>query len=146
MRQRGLVWWIYLIALIGVGIALYGAYKWVDTSWETTAGIRKGAKDKQAEWDQAKQDQREKERAKIDTATTKREAQREKTTTVYRTITKNVDRYIDRPVYAAACIDDSGLRDINAALRGPDAPASKPSSGLSGPDAAGRSDRGKPAP
>lgn len=34
------------------------------------------------------------------------------------TITKYVDRVVDRPVYRAACIDADGLRGINAALAG----------------------------
>ena len=37
---------------------------------------------------------------------------------VYRTITKRVQTYIDRPVYQRDCIDSDGLRDINAALAG----------------------------
>ncbi len=37
---------------------------------------------------------------------------------VYRTITRNVDRIVDRPVYRAECIDADGLRLINAAIAG----------------------------
>lgn len=127
-------------ALAVVGAIGYGAWKIHHTGYE------KGKAEVQLEWDTAKAEQRAKEAKQIDTATTKREAQREKIRTVYKTITKNVDRYIDRPIYAAACIDDSGLRDINAALRGPDAPAGKPGSRLPGPDAARGSDGSKPAP
>ncbi len=36
----------------------------------------------------------------------------------YATITKTVDRFVDRPVYRTACIDASGLSSINAALAG----------------------------
>ena len=36
----------------------------------------------------------------------------------YRTITKTVDRIVDRPVYQRECIDDDGLLAINAALTG----------------------------
>lgn len=146
-RQRGYITLLlYAGAALAVMAVLWGAYKWVDTSWETTAGIERGTKTKQAEWDEAKRVQREQEAKKIAEATTKQEVQREKIKTVYRTITKNVDRYIDRPVYRAACFDELGMRDINAALRGPDAPAGKPDSGLPRPDAAGRSDGGERAP
>ncbi len=37
---------------------------------------------------------------------------------VYRTITKNVDRIVERPVYSGVCFDDDGLRLANAALAG----------------------------
>lgn len=37
---------------------------------------------------------------------------------VYRTITKRVETYIDRPIYLRDAVDDDGLRDINAALAG----------------------------
>lgn len=38
--------------------------------------------------------------------------------TVYRTIVRNVETYIDRPVYQRECLDDDGLRDANTALAG----------------------------
>jgi len=38
--------------------------------------------------------------------------------TTYATITHNVDRIVDRPVYRNACFDDDGLRNANAALAG----------------------------
>lgn len=37
---------------------------------------------------------------------------------VYRTITRNVETYINDPLYQRECIDERGLRDINAALAG----------------------------
>ena len=36
----------------------------------------------------------------------------------YATITKTVDRVVDRPVYHNVCLDPDGLRSINAALAG----------------------------
>ena len=126
-RQRGYIaLLLYAGAALAVVALLYGAYKWVDTSWETTAGIERGTKTKQAEWDQAVQDQREKERVKIDTATTKHEAQREKTKVVYRTIRQNVDRIVTRDVYRdRACFDPDGVRLASEALRGPNGPPGK---------------------
>lgn len=38
--------------------------------------------------------------------------------TTYATITRHVDRIVDRPVYRDVCLDADGLRDINAALAG----------------------------
>lgn len=37
---------------------------------------------------------------------------------VYRTITKTVDRVVERPVYRNVCLDADGLRNVNAALAG----------------------------
>lgn len=37
---------------------------------------------------------------------------------VYRTIEKRVESYINDPLYQRDCIDERGLRDINAALAG----------------------------
>lgn len=39
---------------------------------------------------------------------------------VYKTIYKQVDKIIDRPVYSNNCIDDSGRMLLNAALSGSD--------------------------
>lgn len=67
----------------------------------------------------------------------KARAQRE---IVYRTITKEVDRIVDRPVYRNVCLDDDGLRVINEALAGAPASAGEPDAAMPGADAAGRQD------
>ncbi len=68
----------------------------------------------------------------------KARAQRE---IVYRTITKQVDRIVDRPVYRNVCLDDDGLRVINDALSGQATPdPGQPDAAVSGADAAGRQD------
>lgn len=46
------------------------------------------------------------------------EKKRVETKTVYVTLTKYVDRIIDRPVYHNLCFDDDGMRIANAALAG----------------------------
>jgi hypothetical protein len=56
---------------------------------------------------------------------------------VYRTITKSVDKYIDRPVYRNVCFDDDGLRDANQALSGQIAPRSQPDKPLPKPGTSG---------
>lgn len=45
---------------------------------------------------------------------------------IYATITKTVDRLVDRPVYRSECIDDDGLRNINGALAGTAADPGQP--------------------
>jgi hypothetical protein len=37
----------------------------------------------------------------------------------YRTITKEVQKVVERPVYRGTCLDDDGLRLVNAALKAP---------------------------
>jgi hypothetical protein len=46
------------------------------------------------------------------------EKDRGQTRTVYRTITQQVDKIVDRPVYRNVCLDADGLRLANAALGG----------------------------
>lgn len=55
---------------------------------------------------------------------------------VYWTITQNVPTYIDRPVYQRECLDDDGLRDVNAALAA--ARAREPAAAMPGAGAARR--------
>lgn len=148
-RQRGSILislLIYAAIAAAIGGAIYGVYKWIDTSWETTAGIERGEKTKQAEWDKAVAEQREKERLASEAASTKLEAGNEKSRVVYKTITRAVDRYIDRPVYRADCWEPSGLLDANRALvRGEGDAPGKPDRPLPRPDAAaGRDWRGDP--
>ena len=59
---------------------------------------------------------------------------------IYRTITKTVDRIVDRPVYRSDCIDDDGLRIANEALTGAPAAAGKPDAAVPKADTAGRQD------
>lgn len=62
----------------------------------------------------------EKERAAQDRAvqaSEELEAVRGKTEIKYRTITKEVEKIVDRPVYSGVCFDDDGVRLANSALR-----------------------------
>lgn len=52
---------------------------------------------------------------------------------VYETITKTVDRIVDRPVYRNLCLDDDGLRNVNTALAGK--PTGKPDAAMPAADA-----------
>lgn len=139
-RQRGVIpitLIFYAVAALAVMGAIYGVYKWIDTSWETSAGIKRGAKDKQAEWDKAVADQREAERVAAEQASSKLETNNAKSRVVYKTITQAVDRYIDRPVYRNDCWEPAGLLDANRALLGGESgPPGKPDRGLPAVDAA----------
>jgi hypothetical protein len=53
------------------------------------------------------------------------EKQKESVRVEYQTITKEVTKLVDRPVYRNVCLDDDGLRLANRALSGSD-PAGQP--------------------
>lgn len=52
---------------------------------------------------------------------------------VYRTITKTVDKIVERPVYRNVCLDDDGLRAANDALSGKTTAAGQPNSTVQQP-------------
>jgi hypothetical protein len=64
----------------------------------------------------------------------------EQTHVVYQTITKTVDRIVERPVYRDRCFDDDGLRAANAALAGAAAALGRSNGTVPGADAVGRRD------
>lgn len=45
---------------------------------------------------------------------------------IYQTITKTVEKIVERPVYRNSCFDDDGLRQFNAAVTGAEPATSKP--------------------
>src|SRR5581483_260227 len=55
-----------------------------------------------------------------------------------KTVTRVVDRIVDRPVYRNVCLDDDGLRAVNAALTGASLDPGQPDGTLPGPGAAGK--------
>jgi len=57
--------------------------------------------------------------------------------TVYKTITKRVEKIVDRPVYVRECFDDDGLSIANDALRGQAPDPGKPDRPVSGVKPAG---------
>lgn len=93
---------------------------------------------RQVEWDKAATRQARKETAQSTTAATQLESKNAEAKVVYKTITRTVDKYIDRPVYRAECFDADGLRDANAALNGQAAAAPQPDHSVRQPDPAGR--------
>ena len=82
------------------------------------------------------------ERATADAASALLEDQHEKTKIIYRTITRTVDKLVERPVYRAVCLDDDGVREANAALTGTPATATQPDDALPGAHPAGERDGG----
>lgn len=70
------------------------------------------------------------------------EEQKDEQRIVYQTITKTVDRIVEKPVYRNVCLDDDGLRAANAALARPAAAAGGPHPSVPGSDAARGRDGG----
>lgn len=49
-----------------------------------------------------------------------------KTEIRYVTVTKEVEKLVERPVYLQQCLDDDGLRALNAQILGADSPGAEP--------------------
>jgi hypothetical protein len=58
------------------------------------------------------------EEAKANTASTQLETKAAAAQVIYRTITRNVDRVVTKPVYSNVCLEPEGLAIANAALAG----------------------------
>jgi hypothetical protein len=131
--------WIILatvLALMGVvGGAEYNGYS-------------RGEAKITAEWDIAKAKQMKDTadeithiQTQLNSATADLEKAKNERQIIYKTITKKVDRIVDRPVYLNACIDDDGLRLANAALTGKAATdPGQPDPAVPAADAVGRKD------
>lgn len=109
-----------LVVAVGVAVA-FGA-GWMANGWRLNAkydaerlAAEKAAK---AAYD-AKAKQYNEASAALEAARNEREI-------VYRTITKTVEKVVERPVYRNVCIDDDGLREINNALAGRASDPAKP--------------------
>lgn len=120
-----LLMWGVVAAAVAIGVwGLYSSVK------------RAGYNEAKLECQQAAEDERTRRHQQAHTAGSILEAEDGKAKVVYRTITKAVDRYIDRPVYRNVCLDADGLRDANAGLRGGKAAAAEPDKPLPRPDGA----------
>lgn len=132
VNQRGFGILAYLIIVLAVlGTLSTIAYKIHDAGYQQA----------KAECEQAAQAQRDKEQQQAHTAGSILETDNAKARVVYRTITKAVDRYIDRPVYRNVCLDSDGLSSVNAALREPGISPAEPDKPMPKPDAPGGRDR-----
>lgn len=122
---------IYLIALVGLCIVIFCA---------GLCGHKLGAESVQVKWDKAIAEQAAKDQAKTNVAVDKLENGNAKAKVVYRTITQNVDRVVEKPVYRSVCLDADGLLVANQALVGSLATPVQPDKPMPRPDAPARRD------
>lgn len=115
-----------------LGLAIFWA---VSCAGAYFKGRSAGSESVQIKWDKAIADQRDREQAATQAASTKLESGNAKAKVVYRTITQTVDKVVEKPVYRSICLDDDGLRVANEALTGTLAPAAKPDKPMPRPDA-----------
>ena len=81
--------------------------------------IREGGKESvRLEWAEANRIARAAEEKKAQAAATKTEAVRVEIRYRTKTITKEVDKIVDRPVYKSVCLDADGLRLARMAIKG----------------------------
>ena len=123
--NQGIVLTPYLIAFVIGAVVIAGIYAY---------GRSEGAKSVRLEWEEANRIQREKEALQASSAATELEKAKAKTKVVYRTITQEVDRVVEKVSYRDVCFDPDGLRLANAALVGAFTPAAEPSNGMRGID------------
>ena len=122
--QHGFGLILYLVAAIAI-LGLLSAI-----SYRIYAA---GAESVRLEWAEANRLAREAEAKKAETATKGLEADRGKEKIVYRTITQQVDRIVERPVYRAECFDADGLRLARCAILGQSPDTCKPDGALPAP-------------
>jgi hypothetical protein len=120
----------YRLALLGVAFAAAFVGGWTVQGWRLnakhSAEILVAAR-KAKEAYEAKEKQYNEASAALEVARNEREI-------VYRTIEKQVEKIVDRPVYLNVCLDDDGLRIVNDALAGRAADPPKPASGMPAAD------------
>ena len=123
IAQRGFGLIVYAVLALAILGTLSGiAYK-----------IREGGKESvRLEWAESNRIARAEEEKKAQAAATKTEAVRVEIRYRTKTITKEVDKIVDRPVYSATCLDADGLRLARCAIRGQGADTCKPDKPLPG--------------
>ena len=111
---------IYLVYILVAGLLLGGLYVWgrIDGSAICEARI--------AELQAESQERERNAQALAQKASQDLEAIRGKTQIKYKTIVKEVEKLVDRPVYRATCLDADGLRLANSALAREITPSSEP--------------------
>lgn len=118
MRQRG---YVQLILIGVVALAVAGAIWYVYEE-----GHDNGYADAMTEIREIEKEQKAQEAG----ASLALETDRVRVRTVYRTITQEVDRVVEKPVYRDVCIPDADLVLVNAALAGALQPAREPGGGM----------------
>lgn len=105
-------------------------------------GRSAGADSVRLEWEEANQVQRAREAATAAEAAERLEGSREKERVVFQTVTKVVDKLVDRPVYRNVCLDPDGLRVARCAIRGESPDTCKPDEPVRGTPRHGGRDGG----
>lgn len=109
-----------LYVIVAIALAAFasgGATSWKVQSW------RHDAQEKQRMEQEAKEQGIRAQR--IDTAASGHEADKKEIQAERVTITKTVEKIVEKPVYRDMCLDDDGLRALGAAIA-PDPAASQP--------------------
>lgn len=115
-----LIGFLALAIMAAVGTGVYKVKKW-------------GADEVRTEWAAANEKARAEEAARSAAAAKELEDERAKRKIVYRTITQQVDRIVDRPVYRNTCLDAAGLSCLQSAINGESAAGCKPDSPMPKP-------------
>lgn len=98
--------------LIGAALlllALFGAYKWI--GYNAVAEYKTEQIVLQAKADKIQQDKYNAIAQELEAAKAKREV-------VFKTITKTVQKVVEKPIYHENCIDEQGKSLVNQALTG----------------------------
>ena len=120
-----LVYGLLALAVIGSVAGLYAKVH--------HDGYVQGEAEIQQRWDSANKLSREHELKQGTSAAQGLEADRATEKIVYRTITQQVGKIVDRPVYRNVCLDADGLRLARCAIRGEGADSCKPDPALPAP-------------
>lgn len=123
-RNRGFIaspLLLYGLLALALVAALAGLYAFVDNR-----GYQRGKLTVQAAWEKANKERRDKEAKQVNTASTGLEKDNAKARIITRTITTEVDRVVEKPIYRNVCLDDAGLCLARAAIRGESADSCKP--------------------
>ena len=133
LRQRGFGLIVYAVLALAILGTLAGiGYK-----------IREGGKESvRLEWAESNRIARAEEEKKAQAAATKTEAVRVEIRYRTKTITKEVDKIVNRPVYQNICLDSDGLRLARCAIRGQSADTCKPDKPMPGAGTVGERDGG----
>lgn len=103
-------------SVIALGLA-FGAGWWLRGLQVKAAMVKQAQAQAQADVQQAQRTSTAvQQHAKVKTETEIR----------YVTVTREVEKLVERPVYLERCLDDDGLRTLNAQILGADAPGAGP--------------------
>jgi hypothetical protein len=117
-----MIWTYVATAIIASALSFGGA--WKVQNWRHDA-MEKARIEAEAELQRLKA-------RRVDVASVAHEEFKTKERVVYEVITQTVDKIVERPVYRNVCLDDDGLRALNAAVTGANA-SGEPAPAVPGP-------------